>query len=346
MRKKFIEGMRLPLSVMLSLSVALSAVPVQAFADPAPAIEQDVQADEVAAASVEANDETVSIADIKVALGLDVADGDESTQASISDALDLIIGSVNLAEDLPNYTAENNRGLAISMGLVDYNTDLGAAATGNFVIKAKDYVGQFKTAAHATVKKPLFLDGKAQPIFPFTPGDVDEDKYSNADSQTIRYSVWIETNYDTDGDGNKDMIKAVVQLPLAAARGDYQAATIYEARPYISGCTDMNKAGDLERTDEFDMSKLHAAGKAHEATNRTTTMEHAANAKSSEWWYVSPYESSPGYDFMDYESLNWYNYYLSRGYAVVTAAGLGTRGSDGFETCGSDVEIDAFKCVI
>ena len=116
MRKKFIEGMRLPLSVMLSLSVALSAVPVQAFADPAPAIEQDVQADEVAAASVEANDETVSIADIKVALGLDVADGDESTQASISDALDLIIGSVNLAEDLPNYTAENNRGLAISMG--------------------------------------------------------------------------------------------------------------------------------------------------------------------------------------------------------------------------------------
>ena len=66
----------------------------------------------------------------------------------------------------------------------------------------------------------------------------------------------------------------------------------------------MNKAGDLERTDEFDMSKLHAAGKAHEATNRTTTMEHAANAKSSEWWYVSPYESSPGYDFMDYESLN------------------------------------------
>ena len=38
MRKKFIEGMRLPLSVMLSLSVALSAGPVQAFADPAPAI--------------------------------------------------------------------------------------------------------------------------------------------------------------------------------------------------------------------------------------------------------------------------------------------------------------------
>ena len=25
---------------------------------------------------------------------------------------------------------------------------------------------------------------------------------------------------------------------------------------------------------------------------------------------------------------------------------LGTKGSDGFETCGTDLEIDAFKCVI
>ena len=49
---------------------------------------------------------------------------------------------------------------------------------------------------------------------------------------------------------------------------------------------------------------------------------------------------------MDYEDLDWYDYYLVRGYAVVECGGLGTRGSDGFETCGSDLEIDAFKCVI
>ena len=48
----------------------------------------------------------------------------------------------------------------------------------------------------------------------------------------------------------------------------------------------------------------------------------------------------------DYEDLTWYDYYLVRGYAVVECGGLGTRGSDGFETCGTDLEIDAFKCVI
>ena len=31
---------------------------------------------------------------------------------------------------------------------------------------------------------------------------------------------------------------------------------------------------------------------------------------------------------------------------MVECGGLGTRGSEGFETCGSDLEIDAFKCVI
>ena len=49
---------------------------------------------------------------------------------------------------------------------------------------------------------------------------------------------------------------------------------------------------------------------------------------------------------MDYEDLEWYDYYLVRGYAVVECGGLGTRGSEGYETCGSDLEIDAFKCVI
>ena len=31
---------------------------------------------------------------------------------------------------------------------------------------------------------------------------------------------------------------------------------------------------------------------------------------------------------------------------MVEVGGLGTRGSEGLETCGADVETDAFKCVI
>ena len=299
-----------------------------------------------------ADDDTpITRAQMLRALGQEPVAGDEQQQVTLGDAIDVVMASVNLQEDLPQYTADCNRGLAIDMGVIDYSTDLSTTCTGKQFLDLEEAVGTFKDAAHAEKKQPLFMNGMAQPIFPFTSGAV-EDGYSNETSDTIRYSVWVETNYDTDGDGMQDMIKCVVQVPRAAARGDYEAATIYEARPYISGCTDIGSAADMASHEGFDMSKLHATGKTHSSSGKATTMEAAANATSDEWYYVSPYESS--YDesgnltdaFMDYESLDWYDYYLCRGYAVVEVAGLGTRGSDGFETCGSDVEIDAFKCVV
>ena len=186
--------------------------------------------------------------------------------------------------------------------------------------------------------KPLFVNGMAQPIFPFTTGAVKEG-YSNKDSDIIRYCVYVETNYDTDDDGKLDLVKALVQVPRAAAEGDYQAATIYEARPYITGCT--NRGMGYDTKDGYDMTKLYAQPEARTSLGKTSTMEAAADADSSDWYYYNPFE-----DMMDYEDLDWYDYYLVRGYAVVECGGLGTRGSEGFETCGSDLEIDAFKCVI
>lgn len=61
--------------------------------------------------------------------------------------------------------------------------------------------------------------------------------YDNAKSDIIRYCVYVETDYDTDADGKRDLVKALVQIPRAAMEGDYKAASIYEARPYITGCT-------------------------------------------------------------------------------------------------------------
>ena len=186
--------------------------------------------------------------------------------------------------------------------------------------------------------EPLFVNGMAQPIFPFTTGAVKEG-YSNKDSDIIRYCVYVETNYDTDDDGKLDLVKALVQVPRAAAEGDYKAATIYEARPYITGCT--NRGMGYDTKDGYDMTKLYAQPEARTSLGKTSTMEAAADADSSDWYYYNPFE-----DMMDYEDLDWYDYYLVRGYAVVECGGLGTRGSEGFETCGSDLEIDAFKCVI
>ena len=197
--------------------------------------------------------------------------------------------------------------------------------------------------------KPLFVDGVAQPIFPYTSGVPTKDGYSNDKSDIIRYSVYVETNYDTDGDGKLDLVKALVQLPRAAAEGKYKAAAIYDARPYITGCTDNGKARGIDYTkgdQGYNLNNLYVQPAAREAQGTANTMDTAKKAKAEEWYYLSPYESSPKDPFYDYEDLDWYDYFLVRGYAAIEVGGLGTRGSEGLETCGADVETDAFKCVI
>ena len=196
---------------------------------------------------------------------------------------------------------------------------------------------------------PLFVGGVAQPIFPYTSGVPTKDGYSNDKSDIIRYSVYVETNYDTDGDGKLDLVKALVQLPRAAAEGKYKAAAIYDARPYITGCTDNGKARGIDYTkgdQGYNLNNLYVQPAAREAQGTANTMDTAKKAKAEEWYYLSPYESSPKYPFYDYEDLDWYDYFLVRGYAAIEVGGLGTLGSEGLETCGADVETDAFKCVI
>ena len=200
--------------------------------------------------------------------------------------------------------------------------------------------------------EPLFVNGVAQPIFPYTSGVPTEDGYSNVNSDIIRYSVYVETNYDTDGDGKLDLVKALVQIPRAAAtkRDNHNFATIMDARPYITGCTDNGddrKFTYMEGNLGYDLNSLYGSAKYQRVSDREmSTMDAAKKAKAEEWYYVSPYESGSWGDFYDYEDLDWYDYFLVRGYAVVEVGGLGTRGSEGLETCGADVETDAFKCVV
>ena len=129
-------------------------------------------------------------------------------------------------------------GMADSLGMISYdegrtfakaNT---AITDAEFTTLAANSGLTLLTAAFASGKAtgPLFVNGLAQPIFPYTTGAVTEG-YDNADSDIIRLCVYVETNYDTDGDGKLDLVKALVQIPRAAAEGSYKAATIYEARP-------------------------------------------------------------------------------------------------------------------
>ena len=239
---------------------------------------------------------------------------------------------------LGTYPGDYNA-MADSMGMTDGIDSYSPTATctqGNLAVM-KQSAQVLYDALHGDTLEPLFMNGMAQPIFPYTSGAVEEG-YDNANSDIIRFFVYVETNYDTDDDGKLDLVKALVQLPRAAMEGDYQAATIYEARPYITGCT----SGPTPYGEEgYDISKLYSQPEARTPVGEATTEEVAAVADSSDWYYFNEYEG-----IYDYEDLTWYDYYLVRGYAVVECGGLGTRDSEGFETCGTDLEIDAFKCVI
>ena len=235
--------------------------------------------------------------------------------------------------------------LADSLGMLDKDKhDAGEVCTQEFLtelVNSDGYQALKGALKDGSAHKPLFVNGMAQPIFPFTTGAVKEG-YSNEDSDIIRYCVYVETNYDTDGDGKLDLVKALVQVPRAAAEGDYKAATIYEARPYITGCTELyGYEDDLYNTGNFNIKAMYSTPAARKPVGSATTEKAAAAANSADWYYWNPEEK-----MMDYEDLDWYDYYLVRGYAVVECGGLGTKGSEGYETCGTDLEIDAFKCVI
>ena len=75
-------------------------------------------------------------------------------------------------------------------------------------------------------KVPVFENGLAQPVFPLTDGKTGE-KYDPATSSIVRYCVYVETDYDVDGDGKRDLVKAVVQVPRSAVEGNYKADWYY-----------------------------------------------------------------------------------------------------------------------
>ena len=76
-------------------------------------------------------------------------------------------------------------------------------------------------------KVPVFENGLAQPVFPLTDGKTGE-KYDPATSSIVRYCVYVETDYDVDGDGKRDLVKAVVQVPRSAVAVSYTHLDVYK----------------------------------------------------------------------------------------------------------------------
>lgn len=81
------------------------------------------------------------------------------------------------------------------------------------------------TGASAQQKTvPVFENGQAQIV----PGFADS-------TQWIREHLWVETEFDSDGDGKKDRVHVDVTRQRQTATEGLRVATLYESSPYFAG---------------------------------------------------------------------------------------------------------------
>ena len=180
--------------------------------------------------------------------------------------------------------------------------------------------------------EPFFHDGLPQPVFYYTP---ESDDFSNEDSYTMRYCVYVETEYDTDSDGKRDLLEVYLQIPRAALEGGYKAPVILIASPYEHGADEKK---NVEPADGYDMSRIYSQPEARDPVGSKSAWDTAMAAKPSDWHY--------GEKGLEYECQSYLNYFLVRGYAVAVCSMLGSYGSEGYACTGLDLELLSVKSVI
>lgn len=208
----------------------------------------------------------------------------------------------------------------------------GEVLTAESLTEMAALAARYGETIQAETPAPLFVNGEAQPIFPY--------------DTIIREVVYVETPVDTDSDGKADLVQVLIQRPAATDEG-MKAATIFEARPYSAGCTD---AYDLDAWNAH-IVDAHLT-QAQQSTTTTKadwdwTANETAPAKLTTQTVTGSGKAGDGGDVWENtENVDSYDYWLVRGYAYVSCAGPGTLGSDGFETCASADETAAFAAVV
>src|SRR6187431_2630125 len=97
-----------------------------------------------------------------------------------------------------------------------------ALATGLGAIVLATIVGAQAPATQPA--RPVFVDGQAQ-IVP---------AFQNAE-EWIRQTLWVETEFDSDGDGRRDRVFVDVTRPKQTDTEGLKVPTVYESSPYFAG---------------------------------------------------------------------------------------------------------------
>lgn len=154
-------------------------------------------------------------------------------------------------------------------------------------------------------------------------------------SECLFEKVFVEAPLDTDGNGKRDLLAVYVRRPAATTSG-LRVPAIFVANPYMLGCNeDSYELFDVDRDITPCPPGREAAAGPVEKPALPPERQPAGLAHTAPTPEVA-FEVVP----------EWYRYFNTRGYATVFAAGLGTKGSDGFNNTGSRDEVTAFQAVI
>src|SRR5210317_1083955 len=152
---------------------------------------------------------------------------------------------------------------------------------------------------------PFFVDGEAQIV----PGFENPDEW-------IREDLWVETSFDTDGDGKPDRMHVDVTRPAQTNDG-LQLPVIYETSPYYAGTAGNDP--ELFWNVKHEIGEVPAPPK-HVEVVRRGQRPIISNSQVRTW--------------------------VPRGYIVVHSSSPGTGLSDGSPTVGGDNESLAPKAVV
>lgn len=160
----------------------------------------------------------------------------------------------------------------------------------------------------AAQTRPVIEDGQAQVVPAF------------ADSTAwIRHELWVETEFDSDGDGQLDRVHADVTRPAQTDSEGLKVPVIYETSPYYSGTAGINFGHFWNLRQEVGgtppVRDPYPATIAHRASQPVISNSHVRR-------------------------------WVPRGFAVVHSQSPGTGQSDGCPTVGGANESLAPKAVI
>lgn len=170
--------------------------------------------------------------------------------------------------------------------------------------------------------RPLIFNGKAQPVFDT--------------KKLIHEVVYVESSLDSDQDGKRDLLKTEIIRPQESNQKSVPA--LYTASPYNQGTND--KSGE-ELT--HNVNVLLRAKKNTPNTVNFSPKQHSQIPKPRS---IKGHSQQASESMGNYFSYSLNDYFLARGFAVVYAAGIGTKDSQGFRTCGDVQETASTTAII